>query len=86
MPTMNVSLTTRLADFIEGEVAGGDYATASDVVGDALRLLEREKEVEQEKLEILRREIDIGIADADAGRLSKRTALDIARSISGGGD
>lgn len=73
MPTMNVSLSSEFVEFVEGEIACGDYGTASEVVRDALRLLRREKAAREEKLAILRREIGIGIADADCGRFSDQT-------------
>jgi antitoxin ParD1/3/4 len=79
MPTMNVSLTSELASFVEGEVASGEYGTASEVVRDALRLLRRERATHAEKLAILRREIQIGLDDVEAGRISTDTVEDIAR-------
>ncbi len=78
MPTMNVSLANELVAFVEGEVASGEYGTASEVVRDALRLLRREREAHEEKLAILRREIQIGLDDANAGRFSTRTVEEIA--------
>ena len=38
--TLNVSLTAELGSFIEEQVRSGRYRTASEVVRDALRLLE----------------------------------------------
>ncbi len=78
MPTMNVSLTAELAAYVEGEVASGEYSTASEVVRDALRLLRREREAHEEKMAILRREIQIGLDQANAGRFSSDTVEDIA--------
>jgi len=83
MATMNVSLPAELVDFVNREVASGEYGTASEVVRDALRLLRREKAAREEKLAILRREIAVGLADARAGRLSNRTARDIADELAG---
>jgi antitoxin ParD1/3/4 len=76
---MNVSLPRELAAFVEDEVASGEYSTASEVVRDALRLLRRERAAYEEKMAILRREIQIGIDDIEAGRISNRTVEDIAR-------
>jgi antitoxin ParD1/3/4 len=73
MGTMNVSLTKELQDYVEGEVATGDFASASEVVRAGLRTLRDERALAKEKLEILRREIQIGIDDAEAGRFSTRS-------------
>ncbi|MCA1909339.1 MAG: type II toxin-antitoxin system ParD family antitoxin [Magnetospirillum sp.] len=81
MPTMNVSLPAEMAAFVEAELASGDYASASEVVRDALRLLRRERAAEQERLAILRREIQRGIDDADAGRLSVISIAEIAEDV-----
>lgn len=81
MPTMNVSLPAEMAAFVEAELASGDYASASEVVRDALRLLRRERAAEQERLAILRREIQRGIDDADAGRFSTESIKDIAARV-----
>ena len=81
MPTMNVSLSEQFVDFINNEVASGEYSTASEVVRDALRLLRREKAAYEEKLAILKREVAIGLADVRAGRLSNRTATEIAAEV-----
>lgn len=81
MPTMNVSLTAEQLAFVSQLATSGDYASASEVIRDGLRLLEREKAVDAEKIEILRREVGSGLADADDGRFDDRTAADIARDI-----
>lgn len=81
MPTMNVSLPRELAAFVEDEVASGEYGTASEVVRDALRLLRRERAAYEEKLAILRREIQIGLDDIEAGRISNDTIEDIGAEV-----
>jgi len=81
MPTMNVSLTDEMVHFVEDELQSGEYASASEVVRDALRLLRRERELEQEKLEILRREVALGLEDMKAGRFSDRSVRDIADEV-----
>lgn len=78
---MNVSLPDDMADFVEAEVREGGYASASEVVREALRLLRRDKAAELEKIEILRREIGIGLADAAEGRLSSTSVRDIAARV-----
>jgi antitoxin ParD1/3/4 len=86
MPTMNVSLPETLASFVERQVASGEYASQSEVVRDALRLLHREKAAEQEKLEMLRRAVMVGFDDWREGRLDDRSIDDILDRIDGSGD
>ena len=81
MATMNVSLPGDMVDFVENEVAEGGYASSSEVVRDALRLLQHDKALEAEKLAILRREINIGLEDAAAGRISTKTVSEIAEEV-----
>jgi antitoxin ParD1/3/4 len=81
MPTMNVSLPAALAEFVEKEVASGNYATASEVVRDGLRMLREERAVYEEKLSILKREIQVGLDDVRAGRFSDRTVMEILAEV-----
>ena len=81
MPTMNVSLTAEIAESVEREVASGEYSSASEVVRDSLRLLRREKAMEAEKLAILRREIQLGVDQADRGEFSPHSVTAIARQV-----
>ncbi|MCW5725782.1 MAG: type II toxin-antitoxin system ParD family antitoxin [Maricaulaceae bacterium] len=64
---MNVSLTRKFEDFIEAAIATGRYKSASEVVREALRLLE-EREA---KLEALRRDIQIGLDSGIAGEFDE---------------
>ena len=64
---MNVSLTPKLEEFVSQKVASGMYASASEVVRDALRLLEDRDRVRRMRLEELRKEIAIGIEQLDRG-------------------
>lgn len=78
MVTMNVSLSEEFVAFVEREVASGGYASASEVVRDALRLLQREKAAHDEKILILRREVGVGVEQVRASRLSTRSISEIA--------
>ena len=64
---MNVSLTPELERLVEEKVSSGQYKSASEVVRDALRLLSQRDEAHLARLEALRREVDIGIAEIDRG-------------------
>jgi antitoxin ParD1/3/4 len=68
MPTMNVSLTDDLSEFVTEQLQHG-YNNQSEVVRDGLRLLR----ARNDKLRQLRAEIDLGIADAKAGRTEPLT-------------
>jgi antitoxin ParD1/3/4 len=65
MGTKNISLPEELSAFVDAKVASGEYAHASEVVRDGLRLLMRE---ESTKLEWIRGAIAKGEADIAAGR------------------
>lgn len=65
---MNVSLTPELEAIVESKVKGGLYNSASEVVREGLRLLQQRDEMRQLKLEALRKEIQKGTDDLEAGR------------------
>jgi antitoxin ParD1/3/4 len=67
MPTRNISLTERLDAFVERSVASGDYQNASEMVRDALRLLEERKQEHARRLERLREAATEGFAAIDRG-------------------
>jgi antitoxin ParD1/3/4 len=62
---MNVSLTPELERLIHTKVESGLYLSASEVVREALGLLEERDMLQTMKREELRREIQIGIDQAD---------------------
>lgn len=64
---MNVSLTPKLESFVKQKVAGGMYNSVSEVVREALRLLEERDSLHAMKLEALRRDIEQGLASLDDG-------------------
>ncbi|HYL27649.1 MAG TPA: type II toxin-antitoxin system ParD family antitoxin [Candidatus Nitrosotalea sp.] len=66
MGTKNISLPGELEAYIDAKVASGEYAHASEVVRDGVRLLMQE---EARKLEWLREAIAKGEADIAAGRV-----------------
>jgi antitoxin ParD1/3/4 len=70
---MNISLTPELEQYVNGKVQGGMYHSASEVIREGLRLLKEKDELHQRKLEELRREIQIGIDQADQGQVKPLT-------------
>lgn len=64
---MNVSLTPRLDAYVRDKVEDGLYGSASEVVRDALRLLEEHDRDREAHLDALRRDLARRLRDADIG-------------------
>ena len=74
---MNVNLTPQLEDMVRAKVSSGLYGSASEVVREALRLMEEQDRVRQLKLEELRYQIRKGLESGsgepwDAGALKQK--------------
>lgn len=66
---MNVSLPEELAEFVKAKVSTGRYTSSSEVVREALRLLEQQDIRNAEKLRWLQKAWQDGIDSGDAGEL-----------------
>lgn len=64
---MNVSLTPELERYINEKVEAGSYRSASEVVRESVRLMQRVEEDRAARLAALRRDINEGIAQLDRG-------------------
>lgn len=64
-----------LAHYAKEQVEKGNYGNVSEVVRDALRLHE-ERNL---KLQALREEVNKGMADLEAGRITRSTPGDVER-------
>ena len=67
--TVNVSLTPELDAFLQSRVKSGRYQTTSEVVREALRLLERQERERDEAFQQLKAKLEIGAAEAERGEL-----------------
>ncbi|MDR3718783.1 MAG: type II toxin-antitoxin system ParD family antitoxin [Bryobacteraceae bacterium] len=67
--TVNVSLTPELGMFLQNRVKSGRYQTTSEVVREALRLLERQELQREQDLRQLRAKLHHGAAQAERGDL-----------------
>ena len=76
---MNVSLTPRLEALVRRKVESGLYNSASEVVREALRLLEERDRIKEMKLEELRKEIQQGIDSLDRGEGTPFNADDVIK-------
>lgn len=64
---MNVSLTPELDRYVEEKVRSGQYRSASEVLRESLRVLQRIDEERQARLDALRQKIDRGLDELDRG-------------------
>lgn len=65
---MNVSLTPELESWVDEKVRSGRYASASEVIREALRLLEVQELAKQKRLAQVREKIDRGLQQLDQGK------------------
>jgi antitoxin ParD1/3/4 len=64
---MNVSLTPELEKLVTDKVQSGRYTSASEVIREALRLLEEQDELRQKRLDEIKKKISRGIEQLDRG-------------------
>ena len=62
---MNVHLTPELEQLVHNKVECGRYNSASEVVREALRIMEQKDELRAIQLQELRHRIDKGLSEAD---------------------
>src|SRR5271155_3208328 len=67
--TVNVSLTPELGAFLQSRVKSGRYQTTSEVVREALRLLQHQENEREEGLKQLKVKLRRGAAQAERGEL-----------------
>jgi antitoxin ParD1/3/4 len=67
---ITVKLPPELEAFVEERVASGRFATAGEAVREGLRLLEEREQERDAILAELRQEIEIGVEQAKAGKLT----------------
>lgn len=68
---MNVSLTPELERWVAEKVESGRYTSASEVIREALRLLEEQELLKQQHLAEIRTKIDLGLRQLDEGKTIK---------------
>ena len=64
---MNVSVGQEFEEYVRAKVESGDYASASEVVRDGLRLLREKEQLFEARLQSLRGEIQKGIDQIERG-------------------
>ncbi len=78
---LTITLPSDMAALVKGAVEGGDYASASEVVREAIRDWKLKRTLQLHELEALRSDIDKGLADLAAGRVQD---FDAARIVERG--
>jgi antitoxin ParD1/3/4 len=66
---LTITLPHDMAAAVKRAVAGGDYASTSEVVREALRDWKTKRALQLQELTALKADIDKGLADVAAGRV-----------------
>ncbi|QKQ72447.1 type II toxin-antitoxin system ParD family antitoxin [Nostoc sp. TCL240-02] len=64
---MNISLTPELEQLVKNKVNSGKYHSVSEVMGEALRLLEERDSIRDQRLAELKAKIQVGIEELERG-------------------
>ena len=78
---LTITMPGDLAAVVKAAVAGGEYASTSEVMREALREWKLRRAVQSEKLAALKADIDKGLADVAAGRV---TDFDVRKIVERG--
>ena len=76
---MTVTVTAGMAEAMRAAIDGGDYASSSEIVREALRDWRDKRSGRQQALVGLRTLIAEGLADIEAGRVTEFQVDDIKR-------
>jgi antitoxin ParD1/3/4 len=76
MPTQNVNVTDRIADFVQAQIKSGNFKNASEVHRAALVEMERREEERCAMLTWLRSEAQLGFDQIEAGDSTSFRNLD----------
>jgi len=66
---LTITLPSDMAAAVKGAVSGGDYASTSEVVREALRDWKMKRALQLQELAALKADIDKGLADLAQGRV-----------------
>jgi antitoxin ParD1/3/4 len=78
---MTITLPSDMAAVVKGAVEGGDYASSSEVVREALRDWKTKRALQLQEFAALKADIDRGLTDLAEGRVKD---FDAARIIERG--
>ena len=78
---MNISLTPTLEAWVKAKVDSGLYNNASEVVREALRMMEEHDQLKIFKIELLKKELLAGLDSLDRGEYSNLSVDEIANRV-----
>ena len=79
---LTITLPSEMAAIVKSAVEGGDYASSSEVVREALRDWKRKRATQQQELVSLKADIQKGLTDLAEGRVedfSVKRIIELAR-------
>jgi antitoxin ParD1/3/4 len=76
---LTITLPSEMAATVKEAVDGGDYATTSEVIREALREWKMKRAVQMQELAALRADLQKGLDDAAAGRTKPFNADEIIK-------
>lgn len=85
---MNVSLTPKLDELVQAKVASGLYNSASEVIREALRLLDERDRLREARIGELRAELAVGFEQLERGQsreYDKNSLMQVAESVKANG-
>lgn len=68
---LTVTLPAEMAAMVKGAIAGGEYASSSEVVREALRDWKMKRALQLQELAALKADIAKGLADLDHGHVKE---------------
>ncbi len=74
---LTITMPADLAAVVKAAVAGGDYASTSEVMREALRDWKMKRALQQQGFAALQKAIELGLADAAAGRIEDFSVADL---------
>ena len=77
---MNVNLTPQLEELVRSKVASGLYTSASEVVREALRLMDEQDRLREAKLAQLRSDVRRGLASGSSQPWDAEALKSMARA------
>lgn len=74
---LTITMPADLAAVVKAAVAGGDYASTSEVLREALRDWKMKRALQQQEFAALQKAIELGLVDAAAGRIEDFSVTDL---------